>query len=416
MSARVFSLFLTCCALVTICQQSSADSQGYTVRQITFGPKHHFFGYIGHVGNIPWNASGRYILALRVGFQDRLPDANDPAEIVLLDTQDNYSAKKVDQTLAWNPQQGTMFYWNPQAPETQFFFNDRDPETGKLFTVLFDITSGKRVREYRFSDTPVANSGVAQKGGYFLAINYGRMARLRPVTGYVGAWDWTLGVNAPKDDGIFKINIKTGKKELLVSFARLRDEIRSSAPHVDNAALFINHTLWNRDDDRVYFYARGNFRSKLPKVDVPFTIDMDGTLQIHQHVGGHPEWEQGHRMIGDANGEQIIYDTDTKKIVGKLGQTDSFPDPGGDIALSPNGKQFVNGYGNKRPGENFYAILLREEGRLIRTNAFSRGSWVSGALRLDPAPCWNRTGTQIVVPAISDDAQQSRQMFVISLE
>ena len=76
-----------------------------------------------------------------------------------------------------------MLYWNPEAPETQFFFNDRDPKTNHVFCVLFDVSKGKRVEEYRFSDTPIGNSGVAQNGGFFLGINYGRLARLRPVTG-----------------------------------------------------------------------------------------------------------------------------------------------------------------------------------------------------------------------------------------
>ena len=35
------------------------------VQQLTQGPLHHFFGYIGHVQNIPWNGDGRYITVLR---------------------------------------------------------------------------------------------------------------------------------------------------------------------------------------------------------------------------------------------------------------------------------------------------------------------------------------------------------------
>ena len=45
-----------------------------------------------------------------------------------------------------------------------------------------------------------------QGGGWFAGINYARMARLRPVTGYRGATDWTEGVLHPENDGIFKIN------------------------------------------------------------------------------------------------------------------------------------------------------------------------------------------------------------------
>lgn len=55
------------------------------VEQITQGPGHHFFGYIGHVQNIPWNGSERYILALRSSFMDHLPGAREPADVVLMD-------------------------------------------------------------------------------------------------------------------------------------------------------------------------------------------------------------------------------------------------------------------------------------------------------------------------------------------
>lgn len=128
--------------------------------------------------------------------------------------------------MGWNTQQGTMFYWNPENPENQFFFNDRDKKTGKVFTVLYDIQKGKRVREYRFEVSPVANSGVCPVGKSFLAINYARMARLRPVTGYEGATDWTEGVTAPEDDGIFKIDIENGSKKLLVSFKTVENELK----------------------------------------------------------------------------------------------------------------------------------------------------------------------------------------------
>ena len=47
-----------------IVRQSRADFTT-EIKQITFGPSHHFFGYIGHVQTIPWNRSGRFVLALQ---------------------------------------------------------------------------------------------------------------------------------------------------------------------------------------------------------------------------------------------------------------------------------------------------------------------------------------------------------------
>lgn len=390
-----------------------------SVRQITSGASNHFFGYIGHVQNIPWNGSDRYILALRTSFQDRMPGPEDAADVVLIDTQDSYSIRVVDQCRGWNPQQGTMFYWNPAAPDTQFLFNDRDRQTGKVFCVLFDITkgpTGKRVREYRYEDTPVGNSGVAQTGGHFLAINYARMARLRPVTGYKGAFDWTVGVANPKDDGIFKIEIDSGKKSVLVSFHQLAKVLETKLPGVEIPPLFINHTLWNREDDRIFFFARAGWNGKGRKINQAFIVRPDGThlTPLKQHIGGHPEWDFGRRMIGRLGDRQIIYDTDRQRVVGSLGSPKIFPYPEGDIALSPDGKWFVNGYKSNREKKNYYVIYRRQDGAHVRSRGFDIGRWTSGDLRQDPSPCWNRDGTQILVPGLAGP-QGNRQLFVIKI-
>ncbi|HYF35405.1 MAG TPA: hypothetical protein VD994_08965 [Prosthecobacter sp.] len=203
------------------------------VTPLTSGPKHHLFGYIGHVQTIPWSGDGRYIVALRTTFQDHLPGPEEPAEIVLIDTRQGNAVTVVEHSRAWNPQQGTMLYWNPLKPETQFFFNDRDPNTQEVFCVLYDIERKRRVKEYRHAETPFGNSGVAQQGGWFLGINYGRMARLRPVTGYARARDWTVGVAQPEDDGIFKVNAETGETRLLVSFKQLAAALKTEHPEVE---------------------------------------------------------------------------------------------------------------------------------------------------------------------------------------
>jgi hypothetical protein len=388
-------------------------------RQITHGPQHHFFGYIGHVQNIPWNKSGRYILALRTGFQDRMPRKDDVAEIVLLDTAHDYEERVVERTRAWNPQQGTMLYWNPQAQETQFFFNDRDPATGRVFTVLFDVSAGekgKRVREYRFDDTPVGNSGVAQKGGWFAAINYARLARLRAVTGYPETFDWTTGVVHPKDDGIFRVNVDTGERRLIMSFDQLAEVLRPKYPGIDAQELFINHTLSNRDSDRIYFFVRADFYSRTKKVNEPFFMDIDGggLTPLKQFIGGHPEWDSGHRMIGAVDKQQVIYDTDKQEVVGVIGSPEVLPEPEGDISLSPDGHWLVNG--SRKDSRNRYTFVRRSDNSWVKSDEFDVTGWTAGDLRCDPAPCWNRESNQIVFPAIAGDAGKSRQMFLIRVK
>lgn len=210
----------------------------------------------------------------------------------------------------------------------------------------------KRVREYRYADTPIGNGGVAADGSAWLGLNYGRLARLRLVTGYPGALGWSKEEVAPENDGIFIVDIKTGDKRLLVSYRQLEDKLKERNPDLKHSRLFINHTLWNRDANRVYFFVRSGWDGKPgERMNMPFTIHADGTgLTIHEtHIGGHPEWDLGNVLIGIRKGEeekcdeQILYNVDTKQIVGQLGNAEMFPNPEGDISLSPNGDWFVNG-------------------------------------------------------------------------
>ena len=417
-TARYIIVLISFLAFTWTNLANEKDPFSIEIKQITNGPMTHFFGYIGHVQNIPWNQSGRYIVALQTNFHDRMPGANDPANVILIDTHNDYQIKVVDQSRGWNPQQGTMFYWNPNQQETQFFFNDRDRKTGKVFCVLYDIEKGKRIREYRFKDTPVGNGGVAQKGDWFLGLNYARMARLRPVTGYKNAWDWTQGIAHPKDDGLFKINIQSGKKQLLVSFYEMAKELESIGRDIKSNHLFINHSLSNRESNRIFFFARAGWSGqKSKRINHPFIIDTDSkNLRSNRlHIGGHPEWDYGHRMIGRKKDRQILYDTENQIVIGTLGSPEIFPDPEGDIALSPNGLLFVNGHKDKKKKVNYYTIYDRESGFHIRTKGFNIGHWQSGDLRQDPSPCWNRTNDKILVPSVSKDGK-TRQLFLLELK
>jgi len=388
-----------------------------SVEQITSGTKHHFFGYIGQCQTIPWNASGRYVLGLEIDRIDRLPTPEEFATVILVDTHHGNKIVRLDKCHAWNPQQGTMFYWNPVKSETQFFFNDRDVETGKVFAVLYDIEKNKRVHEYKFDDTPIGNSGVAADGSAFLALNYGRLARLRLVTGYPEALDWSKDEIAPENDGIFIVDIKTGKKRLLVSYRQLEKELKKRKPELDHKGLFINHTLWNRESDRVYFFVRAGWDENSVKdigdrVNTPCSINADGTgLTLHeQFIGGHPEWDQNNILIGREGNKQILYDPGRKKIVGQIGTPEMFPQPEGDISLSPSGEWFVNGYGNKKTNKNYYAVYRRSDGAFVRSKGIDRGAY-DGDIRIDPAPRWNRTNDAILVPGLAENG--TRQMFVL---
>jgi hypothetical protein len=397
-------------ALLGSAAGASQSKVAYEIRQLTHGPAHHFYGYIGHAGNSPYSADGQHLIALQTTFQERMPRADDIADIVLLDAGRRFAVTKIEETRGWNPQQGAMMYWNPEQPSRQFFFNDRDPKTGKVFTALYDIVLKKRVREYRFDDRPVANGGVKQDGGMFAAINYARMARLRPVTGYPGAWDWTEPVLHPEDDGLFVVDVKSGARKLLVSFKQMRDALVAKHPQIDQKPLFLNHTLWNREGDRIFFFVRGDFSAK-DRINVPMTVRPDGSdLTEHLFIGGHPEWDFKSHIFGRLEDKFIRYDAATRKVVETLGGTETFRDPEGDTALSRDGRWLVNG---ATTGQTMHYTIMRMSDRaVLKTEDVSRGAY-SGDVRIDPAPCWNPAGDRFAFPALAKDG--TRQMFEVRI-
>ena len=121
-------------------------------------------------------------------------------------------------------------------------------------------------------------------------------------------------------------------------------------------------------------------------------------------------------MIGREGKKQILYDVDQSRVIGQLGTPELFPDPEGDISLSPDGNWFVNGYkvqSKDKGNKNYFAVLRLNDGVFARSEGIDKGAYL-GNIRIDPAPRWNRTNDAILVPGISEN--KTRQMFVIQLK
>ena len=242
------------------------------------------------------------------------------------------------------------------------------------------------------------------------------MARLRPVTGYNESYDWTNGISAPNDDGIAIIDIKTGIKKILVSFKKIDEKLSSNGFDSEERNLFINHTLWSRDGNWIYFFVRAGWKADKDGregLNVACSIKVDGSSFIvgHKFIGGHPEWSKGTEIIGSYKDRQVVYDILKQKIIRKIGNNIIFPRPGGDISLSPNSVWLINGYNDKK-GYNHYSILNLKSGEWIKTPSFNTGNYEKD-LRIDPAPRWNHDNNQILVSGLNNDG--IRQLYTISL-
>ena len=387
--------------------------------QITFGPQHHFYGYEGHAGNTPFNGDDTKLVLLETAFQDRAVTPGDAASIILYDLASKRS-RVLMQTRAWNFQQGSMLYWNPRRPAQEFFFNARrDDGSDKIYTVLYDIDVGVAKRFFN-PETPYANSGVAQGGGKFLAINYGRLARLRPVTGYAGAYDWTEGEAHPSNDGVWVVDVETGEDTLIVSYQRIYDTFVESYPDMEGQDLLVNHTLWNREDTRILASFRWLEDGKLRDIWVSFKPDGSDIREFKDP--GHPDWETGTRLLAHVGGADRIYNVVTGEQSEPI-NAEFFLAFDGDKALYRDLNWIATHDKQNQDGRRQLSVLLysRAAGAGLRFPPYPVGPYyyqgeqsVNSLNRIDMSPCWSRSGRMVYFYALAPDG--TRQSFLIHLE
>ncbi|HEV2664721.1 MAG TPA: hypothetical protein VG324_07415 [Blastocatellia bacterium] len=389
----------------------------YQVRTLTTGPKHHFFGYYGIP---PWNQSGKYLVCLESDFQDHLPKPEEAAAVGLVDAKTG-EFKKVGETRAWNLQQGAMLYWNPIDPENEVIFNDRKADQpGKIVSVALNVKTGKK----RY--LPLAIAAVSHNGRHALSLDYGRLYRLRPVVGYVGAVDPNPQSPHPADDGVFLMDLKTGEYRLIASYETIYQRLVKD--HPDMAAtlkerhLFFNHTVFNKDDSRFFFLARIFTPPPNSRLEsAMFTCNLDGSdLREVVPFGkgvSHFEWRNTKEILATFrfNGDEMkhVLFTDGKPDYQAIGE--GFLQGDGHCSFAPDGQWIVTDRNVAATREKMLMIFHTgmKQGLLLGT--FQMKEYLSGDLRCDLHPRWNRTGDAICFDAL-ETSTWTRQLHVAYLD
>ncbi|RJS84117.1 hypothetical protein CW702_02880, partial [Candidatus Bathyarchaeota archaeon] len=220
----------------------SISDVSFPIIRITEGPYHHFFGYYD---KSPWDIDGKRILALEVPFMERLPKFGDKATIGVILTTENFTFMPITVTNAWNWQQGCMLQWLPGKRDHIIYNDFRD---GRFVSIVMDIESGDRYV------LPSPIYAVSHDGRKALTLNFERLSVTRPGYGYVGALRYKLDLRAPKDDGVFLLDIENGDVSLILSLADLaKFKVR---PDMKNAVYWFNHLLFNPNDERFIFLFR----------------------------------------------------------------------------------------------------------------------------------------------------------------
>ncbi len=210
---------------------------------VTRPPKQHFFGYYT---NDQFDLSGRYLLSLECDIIGRLQREDDIATLGIVDLGQKCNWRPLVKTAAWNWQMGCMAQWLPGKPH-QIIYNDR--RASKLVSVIRDVTGGEK----HVLPNPIYE--LAPDGRSALTLNFARLWDVRPETGYPGVKDPWMHRFASDEDGVFRMDLDTGKTTQIISHADMTG-FPPTQEMPSNAKRYFTHLLFNEDGTRFMFWYR----------------------------------------------------------------------------------------------------------------------------------------------------------------
>ena len=375
------------------------------VTAITKGPMQHFFGYYD---KCPWNASGRYVLSHEIDFDDHSPTGDDAITIGIIDLESDNSFEKVTETLSWSWQQGAMLQWHPGEAENTIIYNDC--RNSRFISVVYDISSGKE----KIFSRPIA--AVSHNGKKALSLNFSRLADERPGYGYSGVADKYIDQDAPEQDGIYLLDLETGKHDLIISLAQIAGFEPTAS--MKNTKHWFNHILFSPDDRRFIFLHRWRTPDKWHLTRM-FTANLDGSdifcLNSHE-MTSHFDWYDKRQVLAFAHrrniGDKYYLFTDRSETVTITGDEKLSPLYDGHCSYSPDRQWILT---DTYPNENSERLLLLynpQKDQKVELGYFYEPEWEMEESRCDLHPRWSRDGRSICFDSLHSG---SRQIYILDI-
>ena len=258
--------FLAWCGLGTgqaLLGQARASLPGDypPIRTITKGEKFHWFGYYD---KLQFDPTDRFVLSNQVDFEHRTPGPDDAMAVGMVDTETDEWIE-LGQSRAWGWQQGCMLQWRPGSP-TEVLWNDRADD--RFVCRVLDVKTKKE----RTLPQPIYT--VSPDGAFALSTDFARLQTMRPGYGYQGLPDRFAEELAPRDSGIVRVDLDSGRSRLILSLSEI-----AAIPHQGKALTsvwhYFNHLLISPDSQR--FVVLHRWRARDPESGLPtggFTTRM----------------------------------------------------------------------------------------------------------------------------------------------
>lgn len=376
------------------------------IRAITNRPAYHWFGYYD---KLQFGPQDRYVLGMETDFEGRSPTPEDVIGVGMVDTQTGDRWIEFGQSRAWGWQQGCMLQWRP--PDTyEVIWNDR--QNNRYVSHLLNVKTWQR----RTLPRPIY--ALSPDGRVAIGTDFARIDYMRPGYGYEGVEDPNRDTKAPRDAGIYRMDLESGDNELILSYSEVA-EVPHLGQDVSGKWHYFNHLLVNPDGTRFLFLNRYKDQVEGRYTTRMFTADMDGSelYEIDPGDTSHIIWRDPRHILawtGDAGREHGYYlFEDQTGDVEPYGQ-DKMTHNGHQTYLPAHDNEWVlnDGYPGDDRKQPLYLYHV-PSGRRVDLGEFYSPPSYDGEWRVDLHPRASRDGTKVCID--SAHGGNGRQLYLIDI-
>jgi hypothetical protein len=396
------------CGTTHLRAQDAVPEQLAQTRVITQGPHHHWFGYYD---KLQFDPSNRFVLGMQVDFEHRTPTPADIIQIGMVDLEDNDRWIPLGESRAWNWQQGCMLQWLPGS-DSKVLWNDR--QSDRYVCHILDINT----REKNTCPYPVYC--VSPDGKLAMSPDFARIGDVRPGYGYAGIADRFVDDLAPRESGIWRVQLDTGMADLVISVAQIAElgEIPNPEPDVKH---YFNHLLFSPDGKRFialhrWRYANG---SRLTRMITATPDGGDVRIVIPNGYASHFIWRdsthilaQSKNWLGNDQWSNFLFEDKPAGIVEEVGK--GILDPSGHMTYLRNREWILSDTYPKGVSRlqtpHLYHIATQ---RRIDLGHFHVPTQYTGEWRVDTHPRLSRDEKLVCIDA--PHADSGRQLHLITL-
>jgi hypothetical protein len=392
--------------LAGILPGAPAEERLPPIRAITKGPKFHWFGYYD---KLQFDPTGRYVLGMEVDFEHRSPRPDDIIKVGMVDTGDGDRWVEFGESRTWNWQQGCMLQWLPGS-KSEVIWNDRDGD--RFVSHVLDVMTRKR------RTIPAPIYALSPDARWAVLPDFRRLNDTRPGYGYAGLPDPNKDTLLPGNAGIWKVDLRSGRQRMLLSFADAA-KVPFRGDDWKDAKHWFNHLLVAPGGRRFIFLhrwrgkAHGNgFATRM------FTVSSEGkdlhVLDPHGKTS-HFIWRDSRHVLAWAwhpsRGEKFYLYQDQSDVVEAIA-----PDVmvvNGHCTYLPGNRWILNDtYPDKQRNQNPYLYDTRTARRVALGHFYSPKEY-NGEWRCDTHPRCSPDGTKVVID--SAHGGNGRQMYLIDI-